>query len=190
MNTINIYDQTFQQIDYTVTKFAAGMYEDCVFKQCNFSNTSLVDAAFINCSFDSCNLSLCNLTKTGFRDVEFKDCKMLGLLFYNCNTFALAATFTGCNLKHASFFDLKMKKTVFKKTQLNEVDFTGCDLSNAVFDDCDLTDAKFENTVLEKADFRMAYNFNINPVNNRIKKAKFSNDGLAGLLNQFDIDIS
>jgi fluoroquinolone resistance protein len=49
--------------------------------------------------------------------------------------------------------------------------------------------AIFENTILEKADFRTAYNYTIDPVQNRIKKAKFSVTGIAGLLSRYDIAI-
>jgi hypothetical protein len=42
---------------------------------------------------------------------------------------------------------------------------------------------------LEKADFRTSYNYSINPEVNRIKKAKFSTAGIAGLLCKYDIEI-
>jgi len=50
--------------------------------------------------------------------------------------------------------------------------------------------ATFDKTMLEKADFRTAYNYSIDPDNNRIKKAKFSQSGLGGLLHKYDIVIS
>jgi len=43
--------------------------------------------------------------------------------------------------------------------------------------------------VLEKADFREATNYFIDPEKNRIKKAKFSLNGLPGLLIPYDIII-
>lgn len=42
---------------------------------------------------------------------------------------------------------------------------------------------------MEKADFRTSYNFSIDPDVNRIKKAKFSLDGVRGLLDKYDIQI-
>jgi uncharacterized protein YjbI with pentapeptide repeats len=72
---------------------------------------------------------------------------------------------------------------------MHEVDFSESDLSNATFDNCDLLTATFDRTVLEKADFRTAYNYAIDPENNRIKKARFSTAGLAGLLFKYDLDI-
>lgn len=121
--------------------------------------------------------------------MNFKDCKMLGLQIENCNEFGLSFQFDSCNLNHSSFFQKKLKNTVFKNSQLQEVDFTECDLSASIFDTCDLMSAKFENTNLEKTDFRKAFNYSINPDKNRIKKAKFSVMGISGLLDNYDIVI-
>jgi uncharacterized protein YjbI with pentapeptide repeats len=69
------------------------------------------------------------------------------------------------------------------------VDFTAADLSQAVFDACDLADALFDRTVLEKADLRGALHYSIDPETNRVKKARFSPEGLRGLLGKYDIII-
>jgi len=61
------------------------------------------------------------------------------------------------------------------------------DLTNSVFTNCDLAGTVFENTILVKADFRTSYNYSINPETNKIKKAKFSILGVAGLLDRYDI---
>jgi fluoroquinolone resistance protein len=83
----------------------------------------------------------------------------------------------------------KIKKTIFKNSQLQETDFAETDLTSAVFDNCNLTQAVFDHTTLEKADFRTSYNYSIDPEINRIKKAKFSILGVSGLLDKYDIDI-
>jgi uncharacterized protein YjbI with pentapeptide repeats len=72
---------------------------------------------------------------------------------------------------------------------LQEVDFTESDLSGSSFDNCDLSGALFENTNLEKTDFRSAFNYTINPEINRMKKARFSLPGVAGLLEKYGIVI-
>ena len=114
---------------------------------------------------------------------------MLGLKFETCNDFGLAFSFENCNLNHSSFYQTKLKKTSFTNTQLQEVDFTECDLTSSVFSGSDFTKATFFNTILEKADFRTSFNFSIDPEINRIKKARFSVEGLAGLLDKYDIQI-
>jgi uncharacterized protein YjbI with pentapeptide repeats len=114
---------------------------------------------------------------------------MLGMHFDHCNKFGLEFSFENCKLNHSSFYQTKIKKTAFKNSELKEVDFTDCDISVSVFNNCDLLNAKFENAILEKADLRTAYNYSIDPNANRIKKAKFSLNGIPGLLNGYDIEI-
>ncbi len=115
---------------------------------------------------------------------------MQGLHFEACNPFLLEYHFNQCVLNLSSFYQTKSKKTSFQNCILHEVDFTEADFSEANFDACDLAGALFDRTVLEKADFRSAINYSISPALNRLKKAKFSQDGLAGLLSDIGIEIS
>jgi fluoroquinolone resistance protein len=180
-----IQDQIFEKDDLV----GKGEYESCTFRNGDFSDKDLSGFKFIDCIFLGCNFSLAKLNKTSFQDVKFQDCKMLGLRFDNCNEFGLSFTFDNCQLNHASFYQMKIKKTIFKNSQLQEVDFAQADLSQAVFENCNLAQASFDHTILEKTDFRTAYNYSIDPEINRIKKAKFSVLGLSGLLDKYDIDI-
>ena len=67
-------------------------------------------------------------------------------------------------------------KSILKKCQIVSICFrTHRSLSN--------------NTVLEKADFRSAVYYSIDPESNHIAKAKFSLDGLPGLLLRYDLKI-
>jgi fluoroquinolone resistance protein len=181
--------KTFEDKSFITHRLMKGEYEFCIFKRCDFSNADLSEFKFIECEFLDCNLSLAKLAKTTLRDVKFKDCKMLGLLFCNCNEFGLAVSFDSCVLNDSSFYQRKIRKTTFVNSRLNGVDFTDCDLTGSVFNNCDLTDAKFEKTILEKTDFRTSFNFSIDPELNRIKKAKFSLANIIGLLDKYDIEI-
>ena len=134
-------------------------------------------------------MSMVNLMQASFKEVTFKTCKLLGLHFEHCHTFLMSFSFEGCNLKLASFYGLTLKNTSFKSCNLQEADFGEADFTGSKFMDCDLGQAVFENTNLEKVDLRTAFNFIIDPDNNRIKKAKFSNNSLAGLLTKYDIEI-
>jgi hypothetical protein len=42
---------------------------------------------------------------------------------------------------------------------------------------------------LERTDFRTSYNYSIDPEINRISKAKFSINGVVGLLGKYNIEI-
>lgn len=181
--------QTYNGNDFTQSIFEKGEYEDCIFINYNFSNVDLSGVIFANCIFKTCNLSSAKLNKTAIRDAQFIDCKLLGLHFNDCNPFLFSAKFENCNLILASFYKLKIKKTIFTNCNLSEVDFVEADLSSTIFHNCNFLNALFENTVLENADFRTSYNFMIDPDKNRLKKAKFSIQQLAGLLAKYDLEI-
>ncbi|MFA6945248.1 MAG: pentapeptide repeat-containing protein [Pedobacter sp.] len=182
-------DKIFDRNNFREEPLELGEYENCVFRQCDFSNTDLSEIKFTTVEFIGCNLSLAKVTKTAFRDIIFKECKILGLHFENCNEFGLAFSFENCQLNHSSFYKTTIKKTNFKNSSLKETDFTECDLTNSVFENCDLTGATFDHTNLEQVDFRTSVNYSIDPVNNRIRKAKFSIMGISGLLDKYDIKI-
>ncbi len=197
MNQVFIEEETFDKIDFTQNPLSKGEYEYCTFLNCELSYSDLSEFKFLECEFSGCNLSLAKLTQTALKDIKFKSCKMLGLNFGECNEFRFTVNFDTCILDRSSFLGaasslkkrIKLKQTVFKNSQLYEVDFTECDLSSASFENCDLTGAIFKDTILEKADFRTAINYSIDPELNRIKKAKFSRSGIAGLLDKYDIEI-
>lgn len=189
MNESYIEGKTFNKIDFNVNPLAKGDYDTCRFINCNFSKTDLSNFFFSDCEFTGCDLSMVKLVKTAFQNIKFKDCKMLGLLIGNCNEFGLAFNFDNCILNHSSFYKSKIKKTVFRNCQLKETDFTEADLTGVVFDACDLLKATFDHSIMEKADFRNAYNYTIDPEINRLRKAKFSYQGIPGLLAKYDIEI-
>jgi len=186
-----VYEEgkTFDKVNFTESALPQGDYENCIFTSCNFSNISLTNINFSECSFTGCDLSMVKPQKTGFKDVHFKDCKLLGVNLSDCNKMLLKMTFENCVLNFSLFYKLNLKKTVFKSCIMHDTDFTETDLSGAIFDKCDMQMAKFENSILEGADFRSAFNYGIDPSINRMKKAKFSHDGIVGLLYKYDIEI-
>ena len=184
-----IVDKTYKGENYAEKALQIAEYENCTFSNCIFSNTDLSDIIFSECVFEDCDMSMATLKGTAFREVTFKSCKMLGLHFDDCNPFLLSFNFEGCTLNFSSFFKLKLKNIQFKDCKLEDVDFVETDLTNAVFKDCDLNKAVFDNTKLEGADFRTAFSFSIDPEINRIKKAKFSTQNIAGLLLKYNITI-
>tara|TARA_R110002167_G_scaffold163242_8_gene359988 strand:- start:6364 stop:6933 length:570 start_codon:yes stop_codon:yes gene_type:complete len=182
-----ISDQSYKGLDYTKNRLPKAEYENCVFEGCDFSNGYLDGQNFMECTFVDCNLSNTNLSHTTFNEVRFEGCKFLGVRFEECADFLLDFSFLESTLNLASFVGLSLKKQEFNKCKMIEVDFSGADLRAANFDNCDLARAIFKGTNLEKADFRTAINFSIDPENNRLKKAKFTKDGVMGLLDKYEI---
>jgi fluoroquinolone resistance protein len=184
-----IESTVFNKENFTLNALPYGEYDNCIFTDCNFANTNLTGFVFTDCRFEDCNLSMATAKGTAFKDVTFTNCKLLGFNFSVCDPFLLSLKFEGCNMQLVSFYKLKIKSTKFIKCGLQEADFNETDLTGATFSDCDLNKAVIQQTVLEKADFRTAYNYSFDPELNRIKKARFSREGIAGLLMKYNISI-
>ena len=187
---MNFYDnQTYEKTDYSLRPIEKGGYENCLFRHCNFSESDLSGVNFTDCRFEDCNLSMAKINNTQLNGITFSNCKMLGLKFEHCNPFLFEVRFAGCLLDLSSFYKVKLKKTRFESCTLHEVDFSQADLTEAVLAECDLRGAVFDFTTLVKTDFRTSVHYSIHPENNKIKKARFSREGIAGLLDRYDIII-
>tara|TARA_R110001583_G_scaffold30906_4_gene106261 strand:- start:1158 stop:1733 length:576 start_codon:yes stop_codon:yes gene_type:complete len=184
-----IADKTFKGQDFSINRLQTGEYENCIFSNCNFADGYLDNQNFTECEFIECNLSNTNVVETVFNDVLFTQCKILGVKFNECNKFIMSFSFSDCIMNFSSFYTMKLPKFRFDHCKLIDVDFTEADLTQAIFQSCDLGKAVFNNTILEKADFSTAYNYRIDPEQNKIKKARFSKEGLEGLLFKYDIQI-
>jgi len=184
-----IEDQSFQSVDFTLNEFSGEAYERCTFINCIFINADLSRSSFMDCEFVDCDLTMAKTHNTALQSVRFIRSKLLGVQLGNCNPFLFEVSFEKCSLNLASFYRMKMKGTSFHTCNLQEADFSATDLSNASLIDCDLAGAIFDHTILEKADLRHSINYSIDPELNRIRKARFSFDGVPGLLNKYQIDI-
>ncbi len=187
-NLINVH-KTFEKVISINKRVNNREFEGCVFKNCDFSNSDFSNNTFIDCEFFDCNLSMTNLRGTGLKTVDFINCKLLGILFNECDDFLFNVSFEECVLDYASFANKKMLKTKFMNSSLKEVTFIGANLSNSVFENSNLEGAIFNDTQLAAADFTLAQNFKIDPEFNPMRKAKFSTQGIVGLLDKYDIKI-
>lgn len=179
----------FLNLDFGKDSFEKGEYEFCTFKNCNFSDYQLTNYRFIECKFIECNLSNCILYETSFQDIRMKQCKLLGLQFDTCNSFNFSIKFEECNLNHSNFTKMKLTKSSFQESILQEVDFTYSDLRNTSVYACDLKGAIFEESHLEKTDFRKSVNYDIDTTINHIKGAQFSYPEVLNLLRKYDLQI-
>ena len=188
----NYFDsEVFTKIDFTnpKTKISKGEYDNCTFINCNFEGIHASNIQFVECEFIDCNFSNTIVKDTAFKDVNFANCKMIGVKFNECDPFLLQFSFKDCQLIFSSFYQLKIPNTKFVNCNLQEVDFTETVLTNSQFDNCDLKLAIFDRTNLEKSDFRTAFNFEINPEENKLKGGKFSISSIEGLLSKYKIII-
>jgi uncharacterized protein YjbI with pentapeptide repeats len=61
------------------------------------------------------------------------------------------------------------------------------DLTEVIFENCDLYRSEFAKAIANKANFKTSYNYTIDPVKTKIKKAVFALEGIKGLLFKHDI---
>lgn len=113
----------------------------------------------------------------------------MGIQFFRCNKFLFDVTFDSCILDYSSFAEMKIPKTPFRKCSLKGVDFSKATLEQAKFDESNLVETIFSSTNLKGVDFSTAHNYIIDPRDNFLKNAKFSRDGLWGLLTNLGIKI-
>jgi len=113
----------------------------------------------------------------------------MGIQFHLCTDFLFSVSFQDSVLDYSSFSNKKMPKTKFNTCSMKEVSFIGTNLTNSTFENCNLDNAIFNDTQLAGVDFRTAYNYKIDPEFNPMRKAKFSTQGIVGLLDKYDIKI-
>lgn len=183
-----IYDKVLHKICGT-EPLPGTEFEGCVFRECDFTEADFADFDFVDCRFEKCRLGMVCLEAAGLREVEFEGCEMRGVDFGLCRRFGFAATFRACHLSFCSFHELKMPKATFAGSTLKECFFSECDLTQADFSGCDLERTLFDRCRLEKADFRTAFQYTIDPSVNRMRGARFSREGLDGLLVQYGLEI-
>lgn len=86
-----------------------------------------------------------------------------------------------------NFSGLDLKNTCFEGSTVRDTHFSHVNLAGANFQDCDLRGSLFHQSNLSQANFKDAVNFSINPLTNKIKKARFSREAALHLLDHFEI---
>lgn len=182
-------DETFEQLQMINEDLSKKEFVECTFRHCDLSEADLSGSDFIDCHFLDSNLSMMQVTGTGFKNVDFENCKILGVDFQVCSDFLLQLAFKECQLDFSNFHQMKLSQTPFINCRMESVELQEADLSGAVFTGSSMLNAQFYSTNLEGSDFRETIAYIINPNQNRVKGAKFSLEGVAGLLQQYQIEI-
>jgi fluoroquinolone resistance protein len=182
-------DRTFTARTVAEEGLHPATFEGCRFEGCDLSGRSLNGFRLIDCTFTACNLSNATLTGSTWNEVRLVDCQAMGLAFGDAHSAPFLVGFEGCRLDYCSFLKSPLRSAAFRRSSLLEADFTGADLREACFAMSILTGAVFEDCNLEKCDFREAIDFGIEPSRNRMRGARFSPEGLGGLLRRYGLNI-
>jgi len=187
------FDQVFEKVHLGQGEILSGRFEDCKFVECVFESAELTNCIFSGCIFQECNLSLVQVTGTSFPSARFQNTKLIGVDWtrgnWSQNDFSQLDGFFDSVLSHSTFIGLKLKGIQIEDCVAHEVDFREADLSAVSFRGTDLAKSLFNNTNLTTADLSRARNYQIDPENNVLKKAKFSLPEAMGLLYSMDIEI-
>lgn len=183
------FKETFSSENPLPVSITDVLFENCIFTGYDFKGIKLAHAKFIDCTFKNCDLSNVSLANTRLRSCSFEICKILGVQWVHCNDFT-GPSFKECNLSYSNFSGLNLKKNQFVNCNMMEADFSGADLSECNFSLCDFLNTRFQDTNLMKANFQGAFNYLIDPINNKVKGAKFSLPEATGLLKGLGVVIN
>lgn len=187
------YNITFSDLNFDHQTLDGITFESCTFADCSFNETSFYRCKLVETTFKSSVLTLVKVSSTYFSEVEFYSCKMTGINWTYMNYPTIVVTspihFNACDISYSNFYELKLPDMTVIDCKAYDVDFRLCDLTNADFTNTDLEKSQFMHTKLDGADFTDAINYLINPMENSLKKAKFSTPDVINLLRSFDIVI-
>jgi uncharacterized protein YjbI with pentapeptide repeats len=186
---MEFYNQTFDQATNLPTQWAYQDFEQCIFNKLDLSNVVFANANFTNCRFENCHLSKVSLNNTKLDDVTFLGCNLTHVDFSLANTFGLRIAFQECKLDYTLFLNRNLKETHFHECSLKEAHFIKCELTGAIIKTCNLELTKFAENNLTGVDFSTSYNIQMDPDDNKLRKAKFSLYNLPGLLTKHGIVI-
>lgn len=162
-------------------------FDECTFKQVDFTESDFSDLKFNNCTFVGCDLSNVPVLNAAFRGVSFKDCRLMGVDFSMCNKLGMEISSENSDFSFAIFIGLTLRKSKFIGCRFTECIFQEMDFLEANFGGSDFSGARFSTCDLRKSNFEQATNYSISPLQNQLKKAVFSSDSIAGLLDDFEV---
>lgn len=192
-NQNEFYNANFADLKLDGLEIINKTFEDCNFINSSFNEASFISCKFVECEFKSCNLSSIKLNNTSFLDVIFNGSKLLGINWSYAKwpyiKLASPIKFYQCNISYSSFYELDLKEILIEECKAYDVDFREANLSNGSFMRTDFDGSLFMHTKLNSADFTDAINYSIHPIENDIRKGKFSLPDALALLNSFEIEI-
>lgn len=158
----------------------------CEFERCHFKNLEFIDCVFEDCTFAHSDLTMSKPIQTAMRGVKFRDCKLMGMNWAEASP-GVDVGFEQCTLSYSTFSGLSLQKTRFIECTAREANFIEADLSQAKFKGTSLLGSRFLCTNLTGADFSEALDYYISPVDNTVKKARFSVQAAVAIAESFGI---
>jgi fluoroquinolone resistance protein len=184
-------DQIFRLAQLDLAELVNSEFYDCSFENCSLVETTVRNCRFVNCLFEQCDLSLVQLPGTRFSATRFAESRLVGvnwtLADWETTKLGTPIGFRDCTINYATFIGLSLPRIEITGCSAVDVDFRDADLSRATFAGTDLAQSLFGNTDLTEADLSQARNYEINPGQNIVQRARFAMPEAMSLLYHLDI---
>lgn len=186
-------EQNFKKLTLRGGRADHKEFDHCTFVRCSLSETAFNYCTFRDCMFKDCDLRLIHVKGSAFINVKFEGSEVS---YVNWTEGAWAKTgllnsisFARCNISYCTFIGLTLKSFAATGCTAHDVDFSETNLTGAILTDTDFSESRFLHTNLSGADLTSATGYAISPLDNQIKKAKFSLPQALSLLAALDIEI-
>jgi fluoroquinolone resistance protein len=191
------YEQeTFSDIVFDEQTLEEVNFIGCEFIKCDFHESILKNCVFRDCNFKQCDLNLIQVDGSTFQDVYFIKCKMIGINWSRASwgktsfhQLIKKINFIECIINYNTFMNIHLPKIQMEKCIAKEVNFNETDLSKSSLRYTDFEGAMFAHTNLTETDMSKAENYSIDPLQNTLKKTRFSLPEALNLLYSLDIEI-
>jgi uncharacterized protein YjbI with pentapeptide repeats len=145
-----ISDYTFDIEEAYKISFEGVVFERVDFNGMRIDSLELTDVRFINC-----DLSNCTFMGSIIHRVEFEDCKMMGL---SLNDSTLQnVSINNCNGRFALFNFIRMKNTIFNKSNFENCNIQSGKLDKVAFTETYFTQGQMSGTSLKDMDISSCY---------------------------------
>jgi uncharacterized protein YjbI with pentapeptide repeats len=168
----------------------------CTFKKCDFHESQFKNCTFRDCRFEQCDLNLMTVDGSVFQNIFFEKTKMIGINWAKASwgkasfhQLLKKINFIECVINYNTFMGIKLDKIKMEKCIAKEVNFSNTDLTDSSLRYTDFSGTMFSHTNLTRTDFYKATNYNIDPVNNTLKKTRFILPEALSLLYNLDIEL-
>jgi uncharacterized protein YjbI with pentapeptide repeats len=188
-NSLEFEGQTFRKQSLNKVIFTSRIFLECEFEHCDINETDFSNSRFSECKFLQSRISMASLKSCKMQDVSFSESKIVGVDFSECDPLLLSMAFDRCSIQSANFSQMNLRGIGFLKSIVKECRFIETELTAASFKGCDLSGTIFHNTILTEADLTDACNYRIDPMTNKLRKARFSLPEAVTLLEMLQIEI-
>jgi fluoroquinolone resistance protein len=174
-------EQTFDDLVGEGLSVAGREFQRCLFRRCKLPQSRWPETRLEDCVFEDCDLTRMAPQALACRGVIFKGSKLMGVEWSGLGALPDLA-FDGCDLRYASFVDLRLRALKLVGCLVREANFLGVDLTEADFSGSDLTGSTISGCTLVKANFSRGSGVFFDPQTNKCKGARVAVETAVALM--------